>query len=352
MVSIAIDAMGGDNAPQVVLEGAAQALDHYPDLGKLFLVGPEDKIRAGLAKFDKDGDARVEIIHTDDYIEMNEPASAAIRRKKKASINVAVSLVKEGRADGVVSAGHTGAAVAATVLKLRTLPGILRPGIATVFPSPKSPFLLLDAGANIDCKPAHLVQYSVMGDIYAREILGMDAPRVGLLNVGGEAGKGNDLTKEAYEQMSNLPGLNFVGNIEGRGLFENEVDVVICDGFVGNVVLKSCESLAGAFGRFLKELLKKNAMRMLGAFLARNAFNDFKRLADYAEYGGAPLLGANGVVIIGHGSSSAPAIRNAIRVAAESVEHHLNDHIVDRIAELGLSEAGQKAKENSVAAIA
>ncbi|MFO7822223.1 MAG: phosphate acyltransferase PlsX [Lentisphaeria bacterium] len=347
MVSIAIDAMGGDAAPQVVLEGAVQALDRTPSVDKLLLVGPREKLQSGLAELGQSEGEHFEIVHTDEYIEMDEPAASAIRRKKKASINVAASLVKEGRADGLFSAGHTGAAVAATVLKLRTLPGILRPGIATVFPSPTGPFLLIDAGANVDCKPQHLIQYGVMGDIYAREILGMNPPRVGLLNVGHEAGKGNELTKETYNGLASLSGLNFVGNVEGRDIFADKVDVVICDGFVGNVVLKSCESLGNAFGHFIKKLLMKNMIRRLGALLAKNAFTDLKKLADYAEYGGAPLLGVKGVCIIGHGSSTAPAIANAIRVAGESVEHHINDHIVERIDELSLSEPAQSLAESS-----
>lgn len=351
MVPIAIDAMGGDAAPQVVLEGAVQACERVPALGKLLLVGPQDRLEDGFKELGNKRDERIEIVHTDDFIEMDEPASSAIRRKKKASINVAASLLKEGRAAGLVSAGHTGATVAATVLKLRTLPGILRPGIATVFPSPTGPFLLIDAGANVDCKPMHLNQYAVMGDIYAREILGIKEPRIGLLNVGHEAGKGNDLTKEAYDQLQKLPGLNFVGNVEGRDLFANAVDVVVCDGFVGNVVLKSCESLGVAFHHFIKDLLMQNPVRKAGALLARNAFRDFKRLADYAEYGGAPLLGVNGVCIIGHGSSSATAISNAIRVAGESVEHHVNDHIVQRINELSLADQAQRSPEPSVAGL-
>jgi glycerol-3-phosphate acyltransferase PlsX len=339
MVPIALDAMGGDNAPQAIVQGACEALEHYPQIDKLLLVGDQAAIEAELSALGQTGNSRLEIVHTDQVVDMHESPAAAIRSKPRSSIAVAVDLVKKGQARGVISAGHTGAAVASTVLKLRTLPGVERPGIATVFPSPTGPFLLLDAGANVECKAKHLAQYAVMGEIYAREILGMPEPRIGLLNVGHEEGKGNELSKATYDLIKGLPNLNFVGNIEGRDLFDNSVDVVICDGFVGNVVLKCCESLAKAFGEFLRQLLTRNLKRKVGALLARNAFSEFKDLSDYAEYGGAPLLGVTGVCIIGHGSSSPRAIRNAIRVAMEAVEHHLNDHIAARLQEVGLASA-------------
>jgi len=344
MISIAIDIMGGDNAPSAPIEGAVQALDSLSEDIKLVLVGPEELIEEELAKHGKEDDDRIEIRHADEVIEMDDPASSPIRKKKNSSVSLAAEEVKKGNADALVSAGHTGAAVAATVYKLRTLPGIQRPGIATVFPTPESAFLLIDAGANVGCKPVHLVQYGIMGEIYMREILGVENPRIGLLNVGDEVGKGNDLTKETHDILSGLEGVNFVGNVEGSDLFNDKADVIICDGFVGNVLLKSCESLATAFGRFLKGLLKKNAPRKIGAFLSRGAFQDFKELSDYAEYGGAPLLGLNGGCIIGHGGSSAVAIRNAIRVASESVAYHLNDHIVERIEKLEITTADINSK--------
>ena len=343
MVPIAIDAMGGDSAPKAIIEGVGEALDSVPGLEKLLLVGAEDQIRRHVAEIGKADDERLEIVPADDAIGMDEAASASIRAKPRSSIAVAVDQVKAGRAGGIVSAGHTGAAVASTVLKLRTLPGIERPAIATVFPSPSGPFLILDAGANVDCKPRHLVQYAVMGEIYVREILGVEAPRIGLLNVGGEKGKGNELAKVTYEELAGVTGLNFAGNVEGRDLFSDHVDVVVCDGFVGNVVLKSCESMAGAFGAFLKSMLEKTVIRRAGALLAKNAFAEFRKLSDYAEYGGAPLLGVNGVCIIGHGSSSPRAIRNAIRVSAESIEDHLTDQIVSRVKELGVGTYKKKA---------
>ncbi|MCF7855809.1 MAG: phosphate acyltransferase PlsX, partial [Candidatus Pacebacteria bacterium] len=267
MVPLAIDAMGGDNAPQVVIEGVCDALERFSGIDKLLLVGDRPQIETALQNCRADHRSRIEIEHTDQIVAMDEPPAAAIRSKPKSSIALAVEAVKQGRAGGVISAGHTGAAVASTVLKLRTLPGIERPGIATVFPSPSGCFLLLDAGANVDCKPRHLTQYAVMGEIYAREILNIKKPRIGLINVGDEAGKGNDLSKAAYEEISKLADLNFIGNIEGSALFRGTCDVVVCDGFVGNVILKSCESLAGAFGHFLKKLLVKNPVRQMGAFL-------------------------------------------------------------------------------------
>jgi glycerol-3-phosphate acyltransferase PlsX len=258
------------------------------------------------------------------------------RSKRKSSINVAVDLVKAGTADAVVSAGNTGAAVASTVLKLRTLPGIERPGISTIFPTPSGHFVLLDAGSTVDCKPMHLVHYAIMGDVYQRHILGTENPRIGLLNVGDESVKGNDLTKQTFKLLSNLKQLNFIGNVEGHDLFTGDVDVVVCDGFVGNVVLKTCESLAGMLGDFLKNSLKKTWVRKFGYLLSRGAYQELRNLADHAEWGGAPLLGVNGVCIIGHGSSSPKAVRNAIRVAGEFVQHQVNTHIVNRVQNLGL----------------
>ncbi|NOY80794.1 MAG: phosphate acyltransferase PlsX [Kiritimatiellaeota bacterium] len=335
MSSIAVDAMGGDFAPGAVVEGVDLALRSVSGIRKLLLVGDERVVQRELGRIRRNGDPRIEVVHAPEVVQMDEPAITALRGKRQASITVAVNLVREGRADAVVSAGHTGAAVAATVVRLRTLPGVERPGIATVFPSPSGPFVLLDAGANVDAKPEHLVDYAIMGDVYARHILRFEAPRVGLLSVGTEDAKGNDLTKQAFKQLAALPGITFAGNVEGSDLFAGSVDVVVCDGFVGNVVLKCSEGLAKAFGKFLKVLLQKNPVRKAGALLSKNAFREFKILCDAEQYGGAPLLGVNGVCIIGHGSSSPMAICNALRVAAESVDHRLNDRIVRRLGELG-----------------
>ncbi len=323
--------MGGDFAPQAVIAGLGEALEHLNGIDKYLLVGDLETMRRELETIGKADDPRLELVASGSVVGMHEPAATALRAKRDSSIAVAAGLVKEGRADAVVSAGHTGAAVAATVVKLRCLPGIERPGIATVFPTPTGPFVLLDAGANVDSKPIHLLHYAVMGEVYARQILHIDNPRVGLLNVGGEDSKGNELTKDAFKLLDSAKQLNFIGNVEGHDLFGGNVDVVVCDGFVGNAVLKCCESLAKALSCMLKDKLMATPARMAGAFLCRNAFREIKDISDYAAYGGAPLLGVDGVCIIGHGSSSPLAIRNAIRVAAEFVDHQVNARIMKRI---------------------
>ncbi|MFA5204197.1 MAG: phosphate acyltransferase PlsX [Lentisphaeria bacterium] len=337
MLPIAVDVMGGDFGPRPLVEGVGQALDLLPDAGPLLLVGDEAQVRAELTRLGKAGDPRLSVVHADAVMEMDDPATAALRGKAKASITVAVDLVKKGLASAVVSAGHTGASVAASVVKLRMLPGIDRPGIATVFPTATGRFVLLDAGANVDAKPEHLVHYAVMGDMYARHILGVDKPRVGLLSVGTENEKGNELTKAAFKLLQAVPHIQFIGNVEGHDLFEGHVDVVVCDGFVGNVVLKTSESLAKAIAHILKDKLSKTVIRKLGALLSSGAYRELKQVGDYAEYGGAPLLGVNGVVIIGHGSSSPKAMRNAIRVAREFITHDVNAKIIREIEGLRLS---------------
>jgi len=331
MAIISVDAMGGDFAPQAVIEGVSEALEHVRYIDKLLLVGVPEAIESELNRVGCANHPKLEIVAASQVVGMDESAATAIRKKRDSSISVAVDLVKQGRAAAVVSAGHTGAAVAATVVKLRMIEGIERPGIATVFPSPSGPFVLLDAGANVDSKPLHLLHYAIMGDVYARKVLGHERPRVGLLNVGEEDKKGNDLTRIAHAHLRQMPHLNFIGNVEGRDLFGGNVDVVVCDGFVGNVVLKSCEGLAKSIGDMLKNLLKKNMRRKIGALLAKDAFTELKETCDYAAYGGAPLLGVDGVCIIGHGSSNPKAIRNAIRVAGEFVHYQVNDHIKQRI---------------------
>ena len=337
MVSIAVDTMGGDHAPRAVVEGVDRALSCLPGIGRLILVGDETQIRAELDRAGRAEEKRLEVMHAPDVVRMDDPPLAALRGKKRSSITVAVELVKCGEAQAVVSAGNTGAAVAATVVRLKMLPGIERPGIATVFPSPGGHFVLLDAGANVDSKPHHLSQFAVMGDVYARRILGFEDPKIGILSVGTEDVKGNELTKQAFKLLSGVEGLNFVGNVEGNDLFDHAVDVVVCDGFVGNVVLKCSEGLAKGLADMLRGLLSRNPLRMAGALLSRGAFNELKELSDSERYGGAPLLGVNGVCIIGHGSSSPFAIQNVIRVATEFVEHQVNEHIVERLGALGLT---------------
>jgi phosphate acyltransferase len=328
-MKIALDAMGGDFGPPHIVGGAVLALKEYRHIDKLFLVGDTPKIEAELKKHGCN-DRRIDIIHATQVVEMSDSAIDAVRRKKDSSVSRAVDLVKKGEAAAIVSAGHTGAAVAATTIKLRTLPGIDRPGIAAIIPSETNVFVLIDAGANSDAKPEHLVQYGIMGSVYSRHVLGYPNPCVGLMSIGGEDVKGTDLTKEVFKMLKQSS-LNFRGNVEGHDLFDDPVEVVVCDGFVGNVILKTCESVAEAVFNWLKHELTQNKVRMAGAFLARNAFRSIKKKLNYEEYGGMPLLGVNGICIIAHGASTPLAIKNALRVAAESIEHQVNPHIVEEV---------------------
>lgn len=332
MARIAVDAMGGDNAPHEVVAGVLQAARNISGIDMIFLVGDEQRILDARPD-DTPLPGNVRIVHCTEIVGMDEAPAVAIRRKKDSSISRAVELVKDGQADAIFSAGNTGAAVAATTLKLRTLEGVARPAIATVLPTQRKPFVLLDAGATPDCSARMLGEFAVMGSVYAREILRVQEPVVGLLSIGEEDAKGNDVTKEAFRLLEAWP-LNFKGNVESSDLFEGRVDVAVCDGFVGNVVLKTSESVAKAMGAWVKEELGRNLLRRLGALISWGAFRDLRRRADPAAYGGAPLLGVNGVCIIGHGSSSAFAVRNALRVAAESVEHHINPQIMRLIRQL------------------
>jgi len=328
-MKIALDAMGGDFGPSNLVGGAVMALREYRQIDKLFLVGDTSQIEAELKKH-KCNDRRVEIVHSTQVVAMTDGAVDSVRRKKDSSVSRAVDLVKKGEAAAIVSAGHTGAAVAATTIKLRTLPGIDRPGIAAIMPSETNIFCLIDAGANSDAKPEHLVQYAIMGSVYSRHVLGYGSPSVGLMSIGGEDVKGSDLTKEVFKMLKRSS-LNFRGNIEGHDLFGDPVEVVVCDGFVGNVILKSCESVASAIMKWLKHELMRSKVRMAGAYLAQNAFRAIKKKTNYEEYGGMPLLGVNGICIIAHGASTALAIKNALRVAAESIEQQVNPHIVEEV---------------------
>ncbi|HUF63360.1 MAG TPA: phosphate acyltransferase PlsX [Verrucomicrobiales bacterium] len=334
---IAVDAMGGDNAPGCVIEGVRLALDSVGGLERIYLAGDEPRLRAAVQDAGLTAD-RVEIVHAPEVVEMGEPPASAVRRKKRSSIAVSVDLVKQGICQAVVSAGNTGAAVAATTIKLRLLPGIDRPGIASPIPNDHGMCSLIDAGANPDPKPHHLLAYGVMGAVYARHVLGVANPRIGLMSLGEEDSKGTDFTKEVF-RLLRTSGLNFVGNVEGHDLFESPLDVVLCDGFIGNVVLKSCEATAHAMFKWLKQELTKTPVRHFGAFLARNAFAGVKERVNYENYGGSPLLGVNGICIIGHGSSSAKAIQNAVRVAAEAIAHEVNPHIVEELQRLGATHA-------------
>lgn len=327
---ISVDAMGGDFAPQEIVAGALLAAEKLDGISKLFLVGDETAVRAELDKYSGPIPACIEVVHASQVVEMGDTPAVAIRRKKDSSIGRAVDLVKVGEADAVFSAGNTGAAVAAATLKLRTLDGVDRPAIATIMPTPTDPYVLLDAGGNTDCTPEMLLQFAVMGSIYSREILGVDNPTVGLVSIGEEDAKGNETTKKTFSVLDSST-LNFTGNVESRDLFAGKVSVAVCDGFVGNVILKTSEAVARMVSHWIKDEFKKNPIRLLGGILAQGVFKEMKRKADPASYGGAPLLGANGVVIIGHGSSSSWAAFNAIRVACEAVNHDVNDHIVSEL---------------------
>lgn len=322
--------MGGDHGSAVVIDGVRQALETYPQIRELHLVGQRAEIESGLQAVSCH-DPRVRIVHASEVMTMEDKPLDAVRRKKDCSMVRAMELVRDGQAEAVISPGNTGGLVASATLKLRRLENIERPAIATVMPSREGEFLLLDAGANPDCKPVHLVQFAVMGNIYSRELLGRPTPRVGVLSNGTEESKGTELTREAAKLCSQL-GLNFLGYVEGHDLFEGHVDVVVTDGFTGNIVLKSIESLGKAVLGLLKQELTATPVRKLGAFLARDAFKNIKRRMDPDGYGGAPILGLNGVVIKAHGSARERAFMNAIRVATETIQHKINDAIVREIA--------------------
>ena len=339
-MKVALDAMGGDHAPAVNIGGAIDALRYYPKLQHLYLVGDESQLKIECARQGLDlGNPRVSIVHAEEAIGMSEPGAKSVRRKKQSSINIAMEMVREGHADAFVSAGNTGAAVASATLKLRTLPGVDRAGIATAIPNEFGLCHILDSGANPEAKPEHLVAYAVMGTAYARNVLGVKNPRVGLMSNGEEDEKGTSFTKETFKLLKETPGIEFVGNVEGRDLFETELDVVLCDGFVGNVMLKTVEATAKAVSKWLKAEIKGNPLRLCGAMLAKGAFKALKEKGSYETYGGSPLLGVNGVVIIAHGSSSALAIRNAVRVAMETFSVKVNTRIEEAMANLTTKEA-------------
>lgn len=325
---IAVDAMGGDHAPAVVIEGVVAAVKESNQ--EVILVGDETKIKSLLVKASYAGD-KISVHPASEVIEMHESPAASVRRKRDSSIVVGINLVKEGKADAFFSAGNTGAVVCAGTLGLGLLPGIERPGIAIVTPTLKGISLIIDVGANIDAKPSHLLQYAIMGKAYLENIFNVPNPSIGLLNVGEEETKGTDSIKDTYELLSK-GSINFVGNVEGKALFSGKCDVIVCDGFVGNVALKVTEGTAEAIQVFLKRhLLKTNILGKIGIYLLKGTLKKFKKELDYAEYGGAPLLGVNGVVIIGHGRSNMRAIKNAIRVAGEEVERKINQKILEAI---------------------
>ena len=326
---IAVDAMGGDLGPSVVVPGAIEAARQTG--AKILLVGNEATLDGELNRLSPSG-VDLEIVHAPEVAGMDEKPSDILRRKKNASIQVACRLVRDGAAQGVVSAGHSGASVACGMFIMGRIPGVERPALASLLPSEKEPVVLLDVGATVDCKPYNIFQFGLMGDAFARDILNKESPRVGLLSIGEEEGKGNSQVKEAYELFKMAQNLNFSGNIEGRDLFTGEMDVAVCDGFVGNVALKLSEGLGLSLSRVLKrELLNSGFLPKLGSLLAKSAFRRFAKVVDYAEYGGAPLLGLQNISIVCHGRSNAKAICNATRMATLFVEKETNKRLMETI---------------------
>src|SRR6201997_5432956 len=329
---IALDAMGSDRAPRPEIEGAVHAARHFGT--RVLLVGPEQQLKAELNRYRWTSQLPLEIVHASEVITMEDKAAQAVRSKRDSSMRVGLRLVRDGRAAGFITAGNTGAAMATAKMVLGAIPGVDRPALAAIFPTAIGTVAsLLDVGANVDSKPHNLEQFAVMGEIYFRTLFGAKRPRVGLLSIGEEETKGNVLTREAFHLLQKLP-LNFVGNVEGRDLYNGKVDVIVADGFVGNVALKISEGVANLVRTALKESLKATITRQVGALLSRSAFTDFKKRLDHTEYGGAPLLGVKGVCIITHGSSNANAMKNAVRVAAEFSRRGINDSIERGLAAL------------------
>ena len=339
MIRIALDAMGGDNAPGEIVRGGVEAAESLPDI-KVLLVGVQSQIDAELAKYPKAVETaqkagRLEVVHAPDVAEMDESPVMAVRRKKDCSINVAMRLVKEGKADAFVSAGNSGAVATSAILNLGRIAGVQRPAIATILPTrrPIRPLLLLDAGANMDCHADWLVQFAIMGSVYSKAVLKRTKPLVGLLSIGTEDCKGNELSKETFPLLKEVKSIDFRGNVEGHDVFQGQTDVVVCDGFVGNVVLKTSESLAHAIGYFLKRECFRGIARVLGAILLKGVFKSLKQQLDPDIYGGAPLLGVPGAVIITHGSSTHKAIYYAVKAGANAARNDVTGLIAKEIAD-------------------
>ena len=323
-MKIVVDAMGGDHAPEAAVEGAVMAAREYET--EIILTGLSDQIHSILNRLDTDQHLSIQVVHADEVVEMHDSPSKVLRSKRKSSMKIGLDLVKEGTASAFLSAGNTGAVLAYSTIILRPLKGVDRPAIAIQLPTLKGDAILLDAGANVDCKTNQLFQFGIMGHVFAEYILGKKNPLVGLLSIGEEDGKGNEIVKEAF-QMLKASHINFIGNVEGKEVYRGNADVIVCDGFTGNVALKISESLAEMIGSNLKRLFKSNWLSKLGYLLLKPKLNEFKKKVDYSETGGAPLLGVNGVVIIAHGSSSPKAIKNAINRARELSEKNINAHI-------------------------
>ena len=328
MIKVAIDAMGGDFGPYPIIEGTVLALKESPSFHAILVGEPariESLVPKGLRK-------RISIVEADDVIRMDEPATEALKRKES-SIYKAVDLVRNGEADAVVSAGHSGATMSLATLRIGRLKNVSRPAIATLMPTYKDQkTLVLDVGANVDCKPEHLFEFGVMGEAYARALMGIDAPRVGLLSNGEEETKGNELTKAAFKQLRSLP--TFIGNVEGNNIFDASVDVVVCDGFTGNILLKTSDGVADAISKLMKKNIKRSPLSMAGAFMMKKVFRALKKEIDYSEYGGAPLIGIKGCAIVSHGKSTPKAIKNAIFQAIRYVDSDINEFIEKRLEEI------------------
>ena len=340
-VIVAVDMMGGDYAPSAITGGVAEALERFGDAYRYLLVGDQEVVRKGLAELGVNTeDSRLEFVHAPEVVGMNEHPVKALREKRNSSIGVAMDMVKAGRAGGVFSAGNTGAAVGASFLKWRMLEGLARPGIATVMPGEKEPWILMDSGATVDCTPAVLAQFAIMGDLYAKQTLKLANPRIGLLSNGTEEGKGNKQVQDAFGLIKNIPGINFIGNVEGHDLFCGKVDVVVCDGFVGNVVLKTSEQLCKSMSNMIKGQVMQKFWWKMGGLLSKGAFKEVKKQTDAGEVGGAPLLGVKGCCVIGHGNFQAHAVANGIRAVGELIREKLNDRIVEVIHQYALDSIG------------
>ena len=326
-MKIVVDAMGGDHAPRAVIEGVVEA---YKELDiHIALVGIEEKIREELKRLSF-SHPNLEIIHAPEVVGMEEPATTSIRQKKDSSISVGINLLKDKQYDAFVSAGNTGAVVAASTVFLRMLPGVDRPAIGIAIPTLKKFSFLIDAGANTEPKPEHLLHSAQLARVYVREVLGVSNPTIGLLNIGEEEGKGSGFQKETYKLME-AKLKNFIGNVEANEVFTGKSDCIICDGFIGNVVLKVAEGLLESTGKLMKREIKKNPFAILGALILKLSLKDIRKLADYSEYGGAPLLGVNGIVMISHGRSNPKAIKNAIKAACREVEHKILDIMIKEV---------------------
>ena len=325
MVTIAVDAMGGDHAPEAEVEGAVRAAKAYPV--QIVLVGREELVQKELARYEDSMGLPIKVVHASEVVTMEDSAAKAMRSKRDSSIRVASRLVRDGVVQGLVSAGNTGAVMATAKTVQGMVHGVDRPALSTVFPTVKgTPVVMMDVGANVDCSPQMLAQFAVMGDIYSRVIFENKNPRVGLLSIGEEEHKGNELTHAAWPLLSSLP-INFIGNVEGGDLYSGKADVIVCDGFIGNVALKVSEGVIEIIVKMLKESLQGSIPAQMGYLLASKALKGFKRRLDYSEYGGAPLLGVKGVCIICHGHSNANAIKNAIHIAAQFAEKRINQRI-------------------------